>query len=564
MQKNIIAFILLFQFSMFSWSQMDMFNETYDFHSDEVSNAWLEMLIRNDSLILVGTSSYSTFTRLEVGSMPLSNPNSMGVSSIWNPVNERYYSGIGKSFWNDPATNDLFITGPIESSTFLAEGFIARTNVSGDSLNVIKSGIDTTDYQSSFYNPTEGRITLAGIKADQNERTDVWLVQYDTSGTLIWENTFGGVESDVSFSIDRTHDGGFVIGGFTRSFGAGMRDVYVVKTDSLGNFEWQHVFGGVNYDTGWLKTVENGNILVYGGIGHETSGSGKGYARKLDSLGNMKWHKEYYYSLSHTDLVQAMTPSSTGYLFAGFSVDEADNNPLGWLLKTDFDGNELWSRRYRKRDSDNYFRDVVELPDGDIMLCGFVFSEDTLSQDAWLVRTNCLGFDTLPEANATAEVLADREIRLENKSKAWGNCIIDWGDGTSNYVYEDYSSFIEHTYPNTDERTIKITALACGDEDTMSLSVLPSTTSVTKETLDNFTLFPNPASNNVTLQIPAFKSNDYEVQFYNNIGRQVNLEEAATATGYEINISGIASGVYQVALRHKNGVVSNKKLVIQH
>ncbi len=562
MSKRIILLFLILQLSFGSWSQMELFNKTYDFHSDFVPNGWTDMLLRNDTLILAGVSVHSAFTRLELGYLSQLNGNNLTINKVWTPNNERYIPGIGTNLWNDPSTNNLYITGPLQNNSFYIQGFVARTNIDGDSLKVFNTVLDSTDIQASFYNASEGTITLAGIKADNHERSDLWLVKYDTSGTLLWENTFGGVESEVSYSLDKTHDGGYVISGFTRSYGAGMRDVYVVKTDSLGVFQWQRVFGDSDNDVGFVKALNNGDILVYGGyvdpIAEETSS----FLRKIDSVGNLKWHKKYGYSLNFDDALQAIEVISTGYLLAGFSVDASDNNPLGWLLKTDFDGNELWSRRFRKRDNDNYFRDVLELPNGDIMLCGFVFSEDTLSQDAWLVRTNCLGFDTLPKANAEVVILTERVVRLQNLSKAWGNCIIDWGDGTSNYLYEDYSTYIEHTYPNTEERTIKITAIACGVEDTMSFTVVPTLVNVTKETLDEFSLYPNPAYESVTLQIPAFQEGDYEVYFYNNIGKQVQIVATPIAEGYEINTMQLSSGIYQVVLVHKNGVRSVKKLVV--
>jgi hypothetical protein len=562
MLKNIVFLIFVFQLSMVIRAQMDLFNNTYDFHSDLVPNAWLNMLVRNDTLILIGTSSHPTFNRLEVGSTCLSGGSNMVVNSIWNPIYEGYYSGIGSNLWSDPLTSNLFITGPIVSNAFFAKGFIARTNISGDSIKVFNTVLDTTDIQSSYYNPIEGSIVLAGIKAGNNGKTDIWLTKYDTSGTLLWENTFGGAASEVSFSLDRAHDGGYVIGGFTYSYGSGLRDVYVVKTDSMGVFEWQRVFGDIHNDVGFVKALENGDILVYGGTSKLSSGEGDAFVKKLDSLGSEKWHNEYGYGLNVNEIFQAMAISSTGYLFAGASTDANDNNPLGWLLKTDFDGNELWSRRFRKRDNDNYFRDVLELPNGDIMACGFVFSEGNLSQDAWLVRTNCLGFDTLPEANGEVVVLAEKKVRLQNMSKAWGNCIIDWGDGTSNYLYEDYSTYIEHIYPNTQARTIKITAIACGVEDTISFTVVPTMVNVTKETLDSFSLYPNPTSDKVTLQIPAFQEGDYSVSFYNNLGKRVAISPISTGKGYEINTSEISRGMYQVVLVHRNGVRSVKKLVV--
>jgi len=563
MCKQILLVIAFFQLSFSSWSQMELFNRTYDFNGSFISNAWLEMLVHNDTLILLGSSKSSLNTSIEIGLIPISNSNAFSINSLWFSSNTKYTPGLGTNFWKSPTNHDLFITGAVKSNNLFSNGFICKTNIYGDSLNVFHSEVDTSDFQSSIYNHINGTITSAGAKVNANNKLDLWLVKYDTSGTLIWENTFGGVESEVSYSLDKTHDGGYVIAGFTRSYGAGMRDVYVIKTDSMGVLQWQSVFGDSDNDAAFTKSLENGDILLYGGSVDPITEETSSFMRKIDSLGNLKWHKKYGYSLNFDDALQAIEVTFTGYLLAGFSVDSTDNNPLGWLLKTDFNGNELWSRRFRKRDSDNYFRDVLELPNGDIMLCGFVFSEDTLSQDAWLVRTNCLGFDTLPKANAQVEVLAEGEIRLENLSKAWGNCIIDWGDGTSNYVYEDYSTLIEHSYPNSEERTIKITAMACGAEDTMYITIVPSTVYMTKETLDQFSLYPNPAYERVSLKIPAFQEENYVVSFYNNLGKKMDISPTATSLGFDINTSTLPPGIYHVVLTHKNGMRSNKKLVIQ-
>ncbi|MEX2485004.1 MAG: T9SS type A sorting domain-containing protein [Brumimicrobium sp.] len=76
--------------------------------------------------------------------------------------------------------------------------------------------------------------------------------------------------------------------------------------------------------------------------------------------------------------------------------------------------------------------------------------------------------------------------------------------------------------------------------------------------------YPNPTDKKAILQISSFEESNYNVSFFNNVGRTVDIKLVPTSTGYEVNTSGIASGVYQVVLRHKNGVVSNKKLVTQH
>jgi hypothetical protein len=560
MFKNIALIIFLLQLSLVSWSQMDLFNKTYDLGALGEADGFTDLRYKNDTVYVSGSTFGWGFGYRHFSSFNINTPQNIATYKFMNNTINSYYPGLGKSLM--VGVNKLIMTGSVDGDSIPdALSYALITNFNGDSLRTVFFP-DSTYIQASLLGISEEFIISAGSKTT-NSNIDFWLVKYDTSGNIIWENNYGGNSIEEVFSLDHTSDGGYVMAGYTNSFGSGLRDVYVVKTDSMGIFQWQRVFGGVKNDIGFVKALENGDILVYGGTVNSISNETSSYIRKFDSLGIVKWHKEYGYSINYDDVIQSMSLSTTGYIFAGFSKDATDNNPLGWLLKTDFDGNELWSRRFRKRDSDNYFRDVLELPNGDIMVCGFVFSEGNLSQDAWLVRTNCLGFDTLPEANGEVVVLAEKKVRLQNMSKAWGNCIIDWGDGTSNYLYEDYSTYIEHIYPNTQARTIKITAIACGVEDTMSFTIVPTMVNVTKETLDSFSLYPNPTSAKVTLQIPAFQDNDYEVSFYNNLGKRVAISPIATGIGYEINTSEISRGIYQVVLVHRNGVRSVKKLVVQ-
>jgi len=561
MLKKIVVLIFMTQLSFGSWSQMELFNKTYDLGSGGDADGWTDIVMKNDSVYVSGSTFGWGYGYRHLSSFPINNPQNIAHHQFMTNTVNSYYPGIGKSLL--VGSNILIMTGSVGGDSITdALSYALITNLNSDSLRTIFFP-DSSYFQASLLTATEKFIVSAGSKTT-NSNIDFWLIKYDTLGNIIWENTYGGNSREEVFSLDQTHDGGYVMAGYTRSYGSGLRDVYVVKTDSMGVFEWHHIFGDSDNDAGFVKAFSNGDILVYGGVSDNTSGELNGFAKKLDSLGNEKWYNEFGYGIDISETFETMTPSSTGYIFAGTSIDASDNNPLGWLLKTDFDGNELWSRRFRKRDNDNYFRDVLELPNGDIMACGFVFSEDTLSQDAWLVRTNCLGFDTLPEANGEVVVLAERKVRLQNMSKAWGNCIIDWGDGTSNYLYEDYATYIEHTYPNTSQRTIKITAIACGVEDTMSFNIVPTTINVTKETLDKFSLYPNPAYETVTLQIPAFQEGDYSVRFYNNIGKQVQIDPTPSALGYEINTMRLPSGIYQVVLVHRNGMRSNKKLVVQH
>jgi hypothetical protein len=78
-------------------------------------------------------------------------------------------------------------------------------------------------------------LALAGYKADSaTGHRDFYLAKTDANGALLWEDIYGGDLDDVAHSVVQTDDGGYVLGGHTRSFGAGGLDFWVVKTDENG------------------------------------------------------------------------------------------------------------------------------------------------------------------------------------------------------------------------------------------------------------------------------------------------------------------------------------------
>ena len=83
-------------------------------------------------------------------------------------------------------------------------------------------------------------------------------------GDTHWARTYGGSEYDAGHSVQQTSDGGYVIAGWSSSFGAGAEDVYLVKTDSFGDTLWTRTYGGWNSDGSWCvqQTCDGGYIIA--------------------------------------------------------------------------------------------------------------------------------------------------------------------------------------------------------------------------------------------------------------------------------------------------------------
>lgn len=140
-------------------------------------------------------------------------------------------------------------------------------------------------FEGNFLNKTiDGGYIVTGSTIDTAGR-NVYLLKVDSIGNIIWEKSFGGLQDDYGFYTQETRDSGFVIVGKTFSFGNGSSDVYLIKTDSLGNLLWSKTFGGLGDDEGIsLKQTNDGGYMIVGTIFYASQN--KLYLIKTDSSGN--------------------------------------------------------------------------------------------------------------------------------------------------------------------------------------------------------------------------------------------------------------------------------------
>ena len=202
-------------------------------------------------------------------------------------------------------------------------------------------GGNQNDYGYSVVQTNDAGYVISGSTRSQgDDNGDVWLIKTNGDGEIQWERTYGGNGSETSRSVKQTNDGGYIITGNTDSFGSGYNDAYLLKTDSQGNETWSQTFGGIGTDQGRnvVQTIDQGYMISGYTDSFGESGGFNFWLIKTDLSGNLEWQR--YYGGSGDDRAFCGTQTSDGgYAIAGYTNLGGNSAPDILLIKTDDLGN---------------------------------------------------------------------------------------------------------------------------------------------------------------------------------------------------------------------------------
>jgi hypothetical protein len=190
--------------------------------------------------------------------------------------------------------------------------------------------------------PDQGYI-LAGSTSSSNV-TDGYLVRVDSLGLVMWSKTYGWDNIDIIRSLRILPDSGYITAGFTNSKGNGAYDGWLMRTDKHGDTLWNAYFGGTDWDLFYdvYPTSDSGFVMT-GGTWSAGNGAEDLWVVKTDKNGQLVWSKTY--GGAKQDQGRGVVETSDSLLaIAGFSYSQSDTLGNSWMLRLDQNGDTLWTR----------------------------------------------------------------------------------------------------------------------------------------------------------------------------------------------------------------------------
>ena len=243
---------------------------------------------------------------------------------------------------------------------------------------------------------TDGGFVVAGwTQSFGKGNSDFWVIKLDAHGNIIWEKTYGKRGREKANCIIQTKDGGFIVAGETTSYPRYLINIWVLKLDQHGNIVWQKSYGGPgNEIPDSIIETADGGYLISGTIHRLNTGKFKHrdfLLIKIDKNGKLQWQKAYGGKGDEEGHAVVQT-SDGGFAVVGRSTSFSKDWGDFWVLKTDKMGTPQWEMTYGGPYDDRPYG-LIQTSDGGYLLTGHSqsFGERPRDTNAWLLKLDRQG-----------------------------------------------------------------------------------------------------------------------------------------------------------------------------
>jgi hypothetical protein len=382
--------------------------------------------------------------------------------------------------------------------------------------------------------PTGGYILTGFVDYVVGGNTaDIYLIKTDSQGNIAWAKNIGGNDNDFGYSLDLTSDGGYIITGETRSYGAGGYDLFLMRTDSLGDTLWTKTYGGISNDCGnSVKQVTGGGYVVVGNTRSFGAGNNDIWLLKTDSLGDTLWERTYG-SVFQNYGNSVIENSDRNYVISGGDWD-ANYNISGRIIDTLGDSLRGW---YYGGYEDDIGYSIIQSINKNYITLGYTKSFGAGNEDVYVFKSDPIG----------QFVIWSRVFGGINTD--WGYCVANTSD--SGFIICGYTESFGSG--GADVYLIKTDSLGNVAEVKEQPDHRTSPKSI------KFNCFPNPFTTVTSIQLHGTDLNQESYLYvYNQTGRFVKSVKMITKS-YQFS-SDLPPGVYFLKI-NVGEYIETKKLI---
>lgn len=426
-----------------------------------------------------------------------------------------------------------------------------------------------------------GYIITARTNSFGVSAADVYLIKTNIDGAMQWTTSVGGSAWDEGHSVIQTSDGNLVHTGFTNSFGAGSSDIYLIKTDILGNTLWNKAYGGTSVDHGHLVAPAlDGGYLVVGETMSYGAGNYDFLLTKTDTAGNIVWTHTYGGTGDDSGWGICATSDSC-YILTGITNSFGEGGKDVLLIKVDISGNIIWSKTYGNVGDDEGFF-VQQTNDGGYVVTGESMQVNSDSADVLLFKINANGIPLWTAAFGgagddgcqTVQTTQDHGFFLAGYTNSMGAG--DWdfyliktdsagrvnGCNLADPVIVMNTITLLTSMPSMQTSSGGITVNQQSQQSFGGSAVVCTVTGLPNNNIQNtFSLYPNPFDETATINIPDFSlEKEMFIHVFQPNGKKV-FDQKINSKSMKMNFENLESGIYFYNINNNNVNVYSGKFI---
>lgn len=264
--------------------------------------------------------------------------------------------------------------------------FIMKLDGSGNIVWSNLYGGSGNDQATSIEKTSDGSFIISGTTSSFSGTFDPFAMKINQAGVIEWSKLYRWWNEDYSNNIIQTGDGGYILTGYSNSFSIGNYDIFSLKIDQSGGLMWARAYGGPENDYGnSIKTTPQGGYII-GGYTFSYGTGGDAYILKLYGDGVLIWSKTY--GGAGFDNIKDLQNTSNGYIVCGStsSFGLAFENAMVFNIDNQ-DGFVYWTRTFGGNGQGvSNFQKVLNTPDGGFLLAGNLQELAKNQQDIALVK----------------------------------------------------------------------------------------------------------------------------------------------------------------------------------